>query len=82
MSYIKNLFIAIDQLANCILGGRPDETISAKVWRMKDRNKFYYFSRILIDKIFWFDENHCEESCKSELYRKQISSEYSKGKTK
>jgi hypothetical protein len=76
MRYIKNIMIAVDQLFNCILGGMPDETISAKVWRMRDRHIIWEQLRITIDILFWFDDNHCRESYESELYRKQISSEY------
>lgn len=76
MRYIKNVMIAIDQLANCILGGMPDETISAKVYRMRERGFYWEYLRIMIDKLFWFDKNHCLESYNSELYRKQISAEY------
>lgn len=79
MRYIKNIMIAIDQLCNCIIGGTPDETISAKLWRMRNKGRFWKYSQIFVDRLFWFDSDHCEESYNSELYRRQISSEYSKG---
>ena len=31
--YFKNILISIDQLVNTLLGGDPDETISARVGR-------------------------------------------------
>lgn len=76
MGYLIRVLIGIDQLINCLLGGMPDETISAKSWRMRERSLFWYYLRIMIDGIFWFSKNHCYESWVSEEYRKQISSEY------
>lgn len=73
--YFLNLLIGIDQLGNCILGGEADETISARCWRNRNK-KYFHFLRILVDKLFWFDDNHCEESYYTEELRKQLPSEY------
>jgi hypothetical protein len=35
MRYLKNLLLAIDQLANTIIAGDPDETISSRIGRIK-----------------------------------------------
>lgn len=76
MEYIKNILIGIDQLTNCVFLGKPDETISARCWRNRNKNIIWKISRKVIDTIFWFDDNHCQESYDSELYRTQISKEY------
>lgn len=57
--YGWNLLIAIDQLANTILGGDPDETISSRTAkRVKDQRWAYYLCRAL----HWFDKDHCVKS--------------------
>ena len=33
MSYLLRLLIALDQLANALIGGHPDETLSARAYR-------------------------------------------------
>jgi hypothetical protein len=70
MSYIKNNLIAIDQLINAILGGSPDETLSAYAWRNQDwRYKF-------INALFFWQENHCKNAYDAEVTRKQLPSAY------
>lgn len=45
--YLVNLFIAIDQLGNTILGGDPDETISSRAAKKADRRGWKVLARIL-----------------------------------
>ena len=69
------LFVAIDQLLNVLLGMifKPhrvhfaDETISSASHRRRLRGK--PFNANLIDKIFFFQPNHCEEAYLSEMER-------------
>lgn len=75
--YSLNLLIAIDQLCNVILGGMPDETISARAWRNK-ANPLYAVLVRIIDSIFWFDPKHCETSFESEVIRRYLPEIYSK----
>lgn len=51
--YLYRVLIAVDQLFNSILGGWPDETLSARAWRCKDRNMKWKIARIVIDTIFF-----------------------------
>lgn len=69
--YIKNLLIAIDQLANTIFCGSPDETLSSRAWRL-EQERGRKWPRILIDLLLWFDKDHCKESYESEILRKQL----------
>ena len=71
MSYILNITIAIDQLANTIFCGSPDETLSSRAWRLQEE-RGRKWPRILIDLLFFFDKNHCYESYLSEIERKQL----------
>jgi hypothetical protein len=56
--YIKNILIAIDQLANAILGGDPDETISSRLGKNYDGS----WMERLVNKIFNKQKDHCSES--------------------
>jgi len=79
MKYVKNILIGIDQLVNTILGGMPDETISAKAYRMRvEKNSFFWKNAEKVINFLFFDEKHCEDAANSELSRKQISSWYKK----
>lgn len=64
-----NTFLAIDQLCNTLLLGHPDETISSRLGRSKDRERYRWvrWFRIFVNTLFWFDkgpngEKHCEAS--------------------
>lgn len=56
--YIWNLLISLDQLANAILAGDPDETISSRMGkRARQGDKL----GITVCKVLnFFDEGHCE----------------------
>jgi len=54
--YIRNILISLDQLANTILGGDPDETISSRV------GKNYHGSKIEELINYFFGPNHCENA--------------------
>lgn len=57
--YIKNILIGIDQLANAILGGSPDECISTRAYDHYPRLAKF------INKLFRNDK-HCENSKNNE----------------
>ncbi len=67
MSRIKRILIALDQLLGTIFlpGHMPDETISSRAWRWELEGKRSW-PRKLIDKIFFWDAGHCQESWRSE----------------
>lgn len=72
--YGKNLVIAIDQLLNAVFGGWCDETLSSRAWRWELDGKRAW-PRKLIDAIFFWEKDHCQKSCESELDRKQFPPE-------
>lgn len=53
--YIHNVLVAIDQLGNAVLGGCPDETISARLGREYPNS----ILRKLVD--FLFGRGHCKD---------------------
>ena len=64
--YWHNLCVAFDQFANSILGGYPDETLSSRSYRQRNKNKFWRFMMNLINALF-FDKNHCAEAYRLEI---------------
>lgn len=76
MSRLKNVAIAADQLVNTIFGGKPDETLSAKAYRCKDKKAIWKFLYNLFNFLL-LDSNHCYQSYLSEVERKQLPREYS-----
>lgn len=71
-----NILIGFDQFLNTILGGTPDETLSARAWRLRNASKFWGRFRVLIDAIFFLQDGHCESSYKSEMERKHLPKDY------
>lgn len=74
--YIKQNLIALDQYVNAIFGGYADETISARAYRMSTTSNNWKIIRNIIDKIFFFEENHCYQAWISEFEKHQLPQEY------
>lgn len=58
--YLKRLTISFSILINCLLGGRNNQTFSARNWERKRKNKLNLVA--VIDKIFFWEKDHCQES--------------------
>lgn len=67
---MKQIAIALDQLANALLGGMADETLSARAHRTGSAWE------PVIDALFFWHADHCFESYLSEKDRKQLPQEY------
>jgi hypothetical protein len=70
MACVKQVLIALDQLANAIIGGMADETISARAYR-----KGWKRLESFINWLFR-DESHCRDSYNSEMLRSQLPKSY------
>jgi len=72
LSYGKAVLIGVDQLANAILGGWPDETVSSRAWRWELAGTRSW-PRELIDglALVFGDRGHCRESYESERIGRQ-----------
>ena len=77
---MKQLLIALDQLVNAAIGGYADETISARAWRLRKTSYSWRVTRFVIDGVFFWDANHCQESYLNEMRRKQLPKEYAYNK--
>jgi hypothetical protein len=82
MTYLFNILVALSQLGNVLLGGYPDESMSARAWRTGSRGKWPgALTRPLIDFVFWVvtlgrDTQHCKDAYESELLRRQFPEHY------
>lgn len=76
--YLLGVLIALDQLVNAIIGGSPDETISARAWRSESNGKMLGMAfRPLIDALFCMVErNHCEKAFIAEFRKLQLPKDY------
>lgn len=74
---MRQLLIAVDQLANAVLGGSADETLSARAWRAEQSGRvFGRIFRPVIDGLFFWDADHCRDSFQSELERRHLPPAY------
>ncbi len=73
MGYGKAVLIGLDQLANAILGGWPDETLSSRCWRLSLAGRDW--PRLVVDRLFFWDRDHCRESFESERLGRQLPPE-------
>lgn len=79
MTWLRNVLIAVDQLANAVLGGYADETISARCWRLRKKRRWAVM-RAVIDAAFRpIERDHCRLSFESEQDRKQMPQAYRQG---
>jgi hypothetical protein len=58
LQYVNRLFIACSILLNVILGGKSNQTFSARNYARKISSKPNLVW--LIDTALWFDKDHCE----------------------
>lgn len=74
--FLLQLLISIDQLANVLLLGHADETLSARAYRAwRAKRVFGRIFKPLIDGLFFFDPDHCRVAYQSEVERRQLPPE-------
>lgn len=69
MKYIRNVLVGVDQLANAVLLGDPDETISSRLGKNYPRCSFCRFICRLLDKV---DKRHCQKSIEHDEGKDEI----------
>lgn len=67
---MKQVLIAIDQLANALAGGWADETLSSRAHRVA-RNGGPPWPEKVINALFFWQDDHCRASYESERLRMQ-----------
>lgn len=66
------ILIAFDQLINALLWGYADETLSARAYRHAEIKKDRRWPMMLINSLFFWQDNHCKQSYESELKRAHL----------
>ena len=74
--FLWNVLIGIDQLGNTLLGGAPDETISARAGRGKDKHWYWRWTAKVLNKL---EPGHTNHAIQAEVNHTQLPPEY-KGK--
>lgn len=71
--YIKNVLISLDQLVNTVLCGRPDETLSSRLYRNSQK---YWYARLGMKLLNFIarpcGKEHCYNAYLSEVERKHL----------
>ena len=68
--YFRNIAIGLDQLANAVLAGHPDETLSSRAYRAEQSGQRYWgWTRRVIDLLFFWQPGHCKAAYESEQRR-------------
>lgn len=57
--FVKNQYITIDQNVNVLCGGACDETISSRIYKVRNTNKVAMF---LVRFLNFFEKDHCKLS--------------------
>lgn len=70
-----NVLIAFDQLANALLAGWPDETLSSRAHRMDGRKRRWTLARQAIDALFFWQPQHCRQAFEAERLRRHLPPE-------
>ena len=73
--YVLFNLIALDQAINALLGGYPDETVSARSWRHRE-HRVWGVAHKIIDGLFFWQKQHCRAAYLSELRRKHFHKDY------
>lgn len=74
---LLQIAIAADQLANTLVGGYADETLSARAWRLHAVSRGWRCARRVIDGLFFWQVNHCLSAYESERVKRHLPGEYS-----
>lgn len=78
MRYLLNILIAIDQMMNALIGGAPDETLSASAYLGEREDKILAkIARPIIDFLFRpFEKEHCKKAFHAERLGLQLPEAY------
>lgn len=73
---LEQALLALDQLANTLIGGYADESLSARSWRLRERSPAWARARRWIDRLFFWQADHCATAYESERLKRQLPPEY------
>lgn len=71
--YWLSVLISVDQLANALLWGYVDETLSSRAHRSASQGKTrWVVAEKVINTIFFWEEEHCENAYLAEVMREHL----------
>lgn len=80
MRHWHQILLALDQMANVLLGGYADETLSVRAHRMREKKQKYWgWTANAIDFVFstlFREKNHCYNAYMYEIQRRQQPAAY------
>lgn len=71
LSYPHKLFLGIDQFLNAAFGGYPDETLSSRMYRKREK-AHWFIAMKLTDYAFFWQNEHCKSAYFAEIERWQF----------
>lgn len=75
-NYMKNIAIAADQLANALIAGSPDETVSSRVYRSAvlavQPTRVVRMAYRVINALFFWQDDHCRAAYLREKQRAHL----------
>lgn len=76
-AWLIQILIALDQLLNAAIpGGWADETLSSRAHRMRQkRQRAWGWTAGAIDRLFFWQRNHCAQAYADEADRMQLPPE-------
>jgi len=69
MSYLAHLGTAISQAVNALVGGHPDESLSARAHYDQHHSLLWSAVRVLSDTLYFWEPLHCARAAKADLSR-------------
>ena len=63
--YLRNVLVSVDQLANALLAGYPDETLSARSWRCRDKKRWALMIKVI--NFLTHNPHQCELAFTKEI---------------
>ncbi|HDR1907280.1 TPA: DNA helicase UvrD [Pasteurella multocida] len=79
--WLYHVLIAIDQLFNALMLGSADETLSSRAYRgailTKNPKIKWKIIYTVIEKLFFWEKEHCKTAYESEIKRRQYPSAFS-----
>lgn len=73
MKIINRVAAILSQAINVVTGGMPDETLCSRMYRKKlDGNKFGAVACVVLNKLFFWEKDHCKDSYDAELERRHF----------
>lgn len=79
--WLYHVLVAFDQLFNALMFGSADETLSSRAYRgailTKNPKIKWKIIYTLIEKLFFWEKDHCKTAYQSEIKRRQYPSAFS-----